>query len=645
MVPGCVRLAASQCRALDVPALRGKGVEALGERWASMWPHLGSRVPRGGKEGDGEGPDQQASGKEGVSRGADEWRSIYSSKLHREGSQNAIGQHRCHASVGGGLNGDIAAAAINKQVVKFMKGVVWIVRDGEGPLESRRARKEAVNRLDGALAKVNELTKSRADRLDHINVATMIHQMGAIAKLTSTEWHIVHNHSALLSTLMGIALEKADQFRPHHLSQIVWACSRLGHSVLSIPAGDGTTAALIKLLVRRASETSADFTPMSISQLLYGLARLEYPGPLALLTPIVNMVGPQVGGFSAQGLSNTLWSLAKLNYRNHSGVVQSICNRLHSQIDEFGPQALANMAWALAVLRHGVSASTLQSIEEAAAAKSSQFRIMEMGMLLWAFRQLHYRPDKEFLENAATLAMRRMFTSFKPADASLYLMSCADWNFQAPGLISALKVRVLLQDDLELRHCCNVAWCLAILGDHDVEALSRVVAHILKYDSRHLSETQKRQLFQTFLSFRLFQPKCDINAIVPKMLETACKECWIECQQKSSLPPPVVEIMSVLRQIGFSCNCPHHLGGGLLVAGTALNRAGIRFAVEMITPMRCFNNSPSSLLGTYLWRERVLEALGWQVLRIWHDDWMGLSTLQMKRAFLMQEVGRLITAS
>ena len=266
-----------------------------------------------------------------------------------------------------------------------------------------------------------------------------------------------------------------------------------------------------------------------------------------------------------------------------------------------------------------------------------------MANLLWAFVQLTYHPGDAFLESATSVGMRHLFT-FRPEEISCYLQAFADLGYRPTGLIAAFKtlLKEMPPELLSCRHFTTMAWSLAMLDELDEEIFAWMVKQLQSLDVEELRDDQKRQLYQCLLSLTFTQSNVDIQSIVPQQMEKACRDCWIKMQRNQNPPPPrVIDVITVLLQMGFRCDCPNFLEGGLVAASTAVDNAGAKFAVEIISPGRCFQNHPKLLLGRYLWREKALSAFGWDVLRIWLSDWLALTTLEMKRQFLSNAISQL----
>ena len=255
----------------------------------------------------------------------------------------------------------ISTHALNKEVIELAKDVVGFCRQTP-------AHDKAVLELDKALRKIHKLVKATKDNLDAINVATLIHQLAAIAASTKRQRHILGQHFDLVSTLLELAVDKVSEFEPNHISQIVWACGKLGDGLLIIPIKNVDAAMLVGRLITKAAQDVNKFTPLNISQMLLGLANLRYQGAQEFVKIMARMASIQRQGFSHQGLSNLLWSLAKLDYKDDAGVITWLCMEIKDRINEFEPQAISNIMLALAKMSCRSYPNIFSSITDAAIA-------------------------------------------------------------------------------------------------------------------------------------------------------------------------------------------------------------------------------------------------------------------------------------
>ncbi|GMH42593.1 hypothetical protein BSKO_10512 [Bryopsis sp. KO-2023] len=520
---------------------------------------------------------------------------------------------------------------LTREAVEFWKGFTK-----KGP--------EAAVKLDESLVRLHRLIKKKRRSLDHVSVAMMVHQLASICT-ASRMGHWVVRH-AFLKDLLTLADEFREDFDVNQIANVMWGLGKMGPHALFVRLGDGERTAkdLVRSLAVLANASIGDFTPLAICQVLYGLAVLspEFPEQEAFVELLAAVAKQQLSGFSTQGISVLFVALAKLDHVDRLYLIPAMCKRVEDQIVHFKrPQQLCNIAWGLAKMRRTNSFSLLNTIVARATATFDQFHLPEITMLLWAFYKLRFYPGDEFLQQAE-IRIRKMCDRAKPQEISNTLLALADFGSYAPDgsmskdliedLKAALKKPVIRGPDIETQHLTNAVWSLAILDQLDINMLNWILDSISTI-GRRLNPVQKRQIYQSLIPFTLFEPKLDLKKTVPPSLLQVCQSSWQSKQKDGVVIPPMVEVFNVLRKIGYKCESKM-VGGEMISASTAVNTQGVKVAVEIDTPMRCFRNVRDRRLGRYLWRERMLEGSGWMVLRVRLDEWIALEGMSPRLEYL-----------
>lgn len=94
---------------------------------------------------------------------------------------------------------------------------------------------EASMVLERTLGRLKQLVEEKKSRLDHVTVATIIHQLASISSVSKL------SHQVVSHGLVGDLLTLADEFRLkfdiNHIANILWAMGKIGRPVLQLNLG------------------------------------------------------------------------------------------------------------------------------------------------------------------------------------------------------------------------------------------------------------------------------------------------------------------------------------------------------------------------------------------------------------------------
>ncbi|CAD7695230.1 unnamed protein product [Ostreobium quekettii] len=465
-----------------------------------------------------------------------------------------------------------------------------------------------------------------------VNVATMVHRMGRICSKEHLKRRAMEAHSGFLGRLLSLVYLKSTELRSQNISNVVWGLGKLGARLRGLPEMASLDMVLQELSSRAADQIN-DFRPQNLSNLVTGLAHLEDSHSQKLLAVIARATKPQIDSFKNQEIVNLLWGLSKLGYLDVEGLFPTAIDSVRGRLATLKPQELSSFLWALAAMGHtecaDVVTEVLQQIvpEDGARPLGPQ----ALSCLMWSASAMKFRPqDKEVRELLGQASSS--LENFTPQNVFMCLYAAAEFHCNIPAFAQAAKAYFMKHwRRLSPQDIMNCIHSLMVLDDLDLRTLLQAVNYAEMWPG-HLNERDKRQLYQCILHFRLFYPEVSTERLMSQRLEEECRMLWEGRQKTSPVPRFVLDALVVLEHAGNVCSS-RQVVAGVVNTSTVQLPNGRRFAVEGIYIPRGFKNT-GALNGRYLWKERVLERLGWPVARLHMEAWSELTSQNDKLRFL-----------
>ena len=185
---------------------------------------------------------------------------------------------------------------------------------------------------------------------------------------------------------------------------------------------------------------------------------------------LMSMVDRMAGEMSMQGVSNVLWALARLDYPTDEALLEALAARAGSQAASAEPKNLSTTLWALAVLGHKPRSKLLKSISERALAVAHDFRSPDVVNMLWAYaRWVRYLPPSDrptpvvqaMLDQA--VSTMQSYTPYQLANLSwsLAMLDCPP----APRVLEYVLQTVASEPSkLDGTALTHVLWAYGVMG-------------------------------------------------------------------------------------------------------------------------------------------------------------------------------------
>jgi hypothetical protein len=249
--------------------------------------------------------------------------------------------------------------------------------------------------------------------------------------------------------------------------------------------GDLMDASDVEFILTMVEEQEEVFNKVNASTALHRVARLttqRLPGQLRptmerstlfgdeRFQTLMSMVDRMAGEMSMQGVSNVLWALARLDYPTDEALLEALAARAGSQAASAEPKNLSTTLWALAVLGHKPRSKLLKSISERALAVAHDFRSPDVVNMLWAYaRWVRYLPPSDrptpvvqaMLDQA--VSTMQSYTPYQLANLSwsLAMLDCPP----APRVLEYVLQTVASEPSkLDGTALTHVLWAYGVMG-------------------------------------------------------------------------------------------------------------------------------------------------------------------------------------
>ncbi|KAG2423578.1 hypothetical protein HXX76_015217 [Chlamydomonas incerta] len=481
-----------------------------------------------------------------------------------------------------------------------------------------------------------------------------------------------------LATLAGAVASRLSAaaghgFKVQELSNILWACAKLGYR----------DSEILQLLAAAAVDASCKMNEQHLANSLWALGALscsepEYsPAVRALCGEALRRLRTEMlaGAFKPQELSNILIALAGLQLGgDQAALVAAVaveCAR--RDFAGFKPQDISNSAWALAKMGYGVCSTPLATKQQqsqqqwyaAAVAAAQRPGVMagaiaqEWANLLYALALVRHQPPPSLLDAAgAASAMHRG----KSQECANTLWALGVLQLRHGGVEAAVCGRLgeLLQrkpESVAAQGVCNSLWALAVLGGGGAAgppaAADLALALACEAVRRHaeLTEDDLCQLWQAQRALggevvEALARSPDLQAAMEAAVAASRRARGVE--PTTSTQQQVVNALHRLQQQGrlpiVSVRAEVAVAGVLGPVDVVLDWSdGRQVAVEVDGPDHFFSNrqrDPSAVDGSTALRNRQLRrALGaGHVLCVPYWEWYGLSGRAEQEAYLLRRL-------
>ena len=260
-----------------------------------------------------------------------------------------------------------------------------------------------------------------------------------------------------------------------------------------------------------------------------------------------------------------------------------------------------------------------------------EFNSQDFANTVWAFATAGFKAPRLF--DAIADASLPLLGEFSSQNLANMAWAFATADVKGPRLFDAITdVSFPRLGEFNAQNIANTAWALACAGsvtsDPASKILHRVINIMSSFEPAHLSQLYQFWLFARIeqLQFRPLEPQC----------ERALREAYgQQAPQPSQLQH---EVSAALSQLGWAHNFEHVTEEGLSLD---LAQPVLKQAVEVDGPSHYLRETGTGRLsenGATQFKSRLLQGLGWTLVRVPYFEWDCQMTDEDKQRYLQAKL-------
>lgn len=474
----------------------------------------------------------------------------------------------------------------------------------------------------------------------------MLLRIAKFAESSALRDWIVEDQQQVLGEVARLTHSRLFKVRPQEVTNVVWALGELGPNVLKVPMGRLTIESLLVKALNQACEWRVleKVRCADLALLVSGIAKLDLDDIQEEMKDITDVILKKLVKFKDHDIPVLVSGLAIMGWRDYRKLLSAIAVECKKRVGGFRSKELANLLWAFAALefhdiQHLLWISATQTLPHL-----KEFSPQEIVKIVWGYNTLMYYPGEKSLSKLS-VCLAPNVKKLIPLDLAHTMFSFANMGLEDRAAVNSLcdcLTKNLIEGGLPAREAAVIGWSLAVLDSLDKLAFVSLRRFFAEIDADALPERHKADIYRFLLHLQIFRPQ--LSGMISVEALGQYQQSWMKLQSKWEPPKRFTELLPVLKRMGYSCNPRESIADGLMVASTARS-GGKTFVVEVITPPNCYSTyMPTEtpyLSGSFLWRERVLMALGWRVLRVNERTWKELVDNQDRAAYLNERIGHI----
>ena len=226
--------------------------------------------------------------------------------------------------------------------------------------------------------------EDQGDVFNKVNVSTAIHRIARLATTKMPGVVPVDVNSVIsdgrFARLVTMAESTVGEMAIVSVSNVLWALARMHY-----PA----PASLVDALASRAASTMDSAEPRHVSTVMWALAVLGHEPRSKLLAATATIATQRAEAFLAPDIVNALWAHARWHRSVAGGAgaaetVAALSAVALGNLPDFTPYQCANLAWSLAMLDAPLPAGALGRVAERAASDPARLDDTALTHALWA---------------------------------------------------------------------------------------------------------------------------------------------------------------------------------------------------------------------------------------------------------------------
>lgn len=344
--------------------------------------------------------------------------------------------------------------------------------------------------------------------------------------------------------------------------------------------------------------------------------------------------------FDAASLISIFAAFGRLNYDKTSRMVKRLTSVISENIDRLKPAELVLMISAITALRWRNAFNLWKILIDESHNRLLDFTEKELILILKDLYTSRNHPGDGFLKDLNDEVLHRVEKNPMKKLIVEGLMVLGQMGFHHNGILTHLKQHY---EDYEFSvgDGIRIGWVLSLLNAFDELTVRWWVKMMESANLQNTTAASQRQFYQTLMHIYVLQSDFCSLLDVDTAFERKCMENWKRhIRQRSYTSRPLLQMFVILRDLGFVCHRSEYvLGWRLSISTFSHNKYSSRFCLMVL---KGFDNAKRKLRGGQKWKLKILEHIGWSILLVYEDEWLALSSKELKREFLLQRLKSVI---
>lgn len=459
-----------------------------------------------------------------------------------------------------------------------------------------------------------------------------------------------------LADIILMANDKIREFQVNQISIITWSLGKIARglknttTMTSSSSSSSTVAVptefhdLVEKLGNQAEFSLYRFSPQNLSNFLLGLSYLQNDSCRKLYFTISVIIKRKLLSFKAQELSNVIWSMATLNFNDIINFLDTFVNHVKVRYHEFKPEEISAILWSLATMKYYDCEKLIERFILRLKDLRNEKRFISdqsFANLLWSFQQFHIKVNDSVIDalldqwkitvhtNPSFYTPKMEFinlSKYKAQHVFNILFAFADFGYNSKNVnlyisasIEFFRNRWHLFNGQDIG---NYLWSLMVFEGQwlDEAMLLEGIDKYKEYGFHKMSLRDIRQMYQCIIHIRIMNPNVDLSECLPRNIEEHWQKIWSDRQKTSPLPLWLTDVLWTYESMGYPCR-HRFLVYDLVNTSTIEISKKTKVAIEGISYLRRFQNLPGQPIMRFLWKLKILEKLGYQVILIDQVEW------------------------
>ena len=331
-----------------------------------------------------------------------------------------------------------------------------------------------------------------------------------------------------------------------------------------------------------------NFKAQEIANTLWSLATLGIK-PIDLLIQEINY---KIKDFKAQEIANTLWSFATLNIKPK--IMNLLVQEIIYKIKDFNAQNIANTLWSLATL--GIKPKIMDLLVQEINYKIETFNAQNIANTLWALATLGIKPQ---VIDLLTNEIKFKIEKFNAQEIANTLWSFATLNIK-PKIIELLIQEINYKiKDFTVQGITNTLWSFAVL-----DIFNDTFLQLLKLvNIENMKELIQIDYIYLYLKFEKLYP---IHLNHYMITDSKSSALHLDCAKH-------------LKMLNISFENEKEINH--IIVDICIEQ--YKIVIEVNGPSHYIDHE---MIGSTVFKNRLLLKMGWHVLHVPYYIWNKLNT-------------------